>query len=87
MQPGQRRGIAAAVLVRRAAFLVVGIVLLVLGIGRLGTPAQDVERSGWLYEHYGPQGVAYGMILAAGLITVFAAVMTWRAWRSLRDYA
>lgn len=52
---------------RSIALLIVGIGAFVQGFTRLGVPAQAIETSGWLYQNFGDQGIAYGM-MALGII-------------------
>lgn len=81
----QRNAAATVSLVRRGAVLLVALVGLVFSVRRLGTPAQEVERSGWLFQHYGAQGVSYGMIALTASFTLVAAILTWRAWLATRE--
>lgn len=74
------RGLALLSVVRRGAVMLTGVFVLCLSIGQLGKPPQDVERTGWLYQHYGAQGVHYSMIALTVAFTLFAGAMTWRAW-------
>lgn len=46
--------------------LIVGFGALIQGVLRLGNPAQAVEKTGWLYQQFGDQGVAIGMIAMGG---------------------
>ena len=71
-------------LIRWIGFLVVGLVGLVFSVRRLGLPAQAVKQTGWLYQRFGLDGVAYGMIALMASMTLLGAVLTWRAWQSLR---
>lgn len=71
-------------LIRWIGVLVVGLVGLVFSVRRLGLPAQAVEQTGWLYQRFGSDGVAYGMIALTACMTLGGAVLTWRAWQSLR---
>ena len=75
---------ATVSLIRWAGLLLVGLVGLVFSICRLGPPAQAVEQTGGLYQHSGSDGIAYGMIALTVCMTLLRAVLTWRAWRSLR---
>ena len=75
---------ATVSLIRWAGVLVVGLVGLVFSIRRLGLPAQAAEQTGWLYQRFGSDGVAYGMIALTASLTVLGAVLFWRAWQSLR---
>jgi hypothetical protein len=65
--------------------LIVGFTALASGITRLGSPAQEVEKSGWIYQHYGDQGVAYGTIVL-GMVCLAGGVVMFRgAWRQIRQ--
>jgi len=71
-------------LIRAVGVLVVGIVGFVTSLRRLDAPAQAVERSGWLYQHYGSRGVVYGMLLLTGLMTLVGAALMWNVLRDWR---
>ena len=71
-------------LIRWIGFLVVGLVGLVFSVYRLGRPAQAVEQTGWLYQRFGSDGVAYSMIALTASMTLLGAIITWRASQSLR---
>jgi len=77
-------GAATVSLIRWLGVLVVGLVGLVFSVRRLGQPAQAVEQTGWLFQRFGSDGVAYGMIALTACMTVSGAVLAWRAWQSLR---
>ena len=64
--------------------LIVGITAFVNGFYRLGTPAQQVEKSGWLYQHFGSQGVAYGIILLGAVCLVAGSIMFRGTWGQIR---
>ncbi len=66
--------------------LVVGFGALIQGLLRLGKPAQAVEKTGWLYQQFGDQGVAIGMItVGAGALTI-GAIMFNNTWvRAIRE--
>ncbi|WP_235889767.1 hypothetical protein [Brucella haematophila] len=67
-------------MVRSIGMLIVGITALVNGILRLGTPAQAIEKSGWLYEQFGDQGVAYGTIVLGVVALLIGAIMFRNSW-------
>jgi len=70
---------------RSIGMLIVGITALASGIHRFGSPAQEVEKSGWIYQHYGSQGVAYGTIVL-GIVCLAGGVFMFRgAWRQIRQ--
>ncbi len=50
-------------MIRSVCMLIVGFGALIQGSLRLGNPSQAVEKSGWLYQQFGDQGVAIGMIV------------------------
>ncbi|WP_353409231.1 hypothetical protein [Brucella sp. NBRC 113783] len=50
--------------------LIVGFGALIQGVLRLGNPAQAVEKTGWLYQQFGDQGVAIGMIAMGAVALV-----------------
>ena len=52
---------------RWLALSVIGGVALLMAVARWGEPARTEERSGWLYQQFGDQGVVLGM-LAMGLV-------------------
>ena len=52
---------------RWLALSVIGGVALFMAVARWGEPARAEERSGWLYQQFGDQGVVLGM-LAMGLV-------------------
>ncbi|NKX16648.1 hypothetical protein HGG75_17525 [Ochrobactrum pseudogrignonense] len=68
------------------------VLLLIVGVGALvqgfcaGKPAQAVERTGWLYQQFGDQGVAYGM-MAIGLVALVVGVILFNnTWvRAIRE--
>nr|WP_278388401.1 hypothetical protein [Brucella intermedia] len=65
--------------------LIVGFGALIQGVLRLGNPAQAVERAGWLYQQFGDQGVAIGMIVLGGIALVIGAIMFNNTWvRAIR---
>lgn len=70
---------------RSIGMLIVGITALASGIHRLGSPAQEVEKSGWIYQHYGDQGVAYGTIMLGVVCLAGGVVMFRSAWRQIRQ--
>ncbi|ASV83586.1 hypothetical protein CES85_4367 [Ochrobactrum quorumnocens] len=68
--------------------LIVGVGALVQGILRLGQPAQAVEKSGWLYQQFGDQGVAFGMIVLGVVTFVIGAIMFNNSWiKAIRERA
>lgn len=70
---------------RSIGMLIVGVAALASGINRLGLPAQEVEKSGWVYQHYGSQGVAYGTIVL-GIVGLSAGIIMFRGtWRQVRQ--
>lgn len=69
---------------RSIGMWIVGLTALISGIHRLGSPAQEVEKSGWIYQHYGSQGVAYGTIVL-GIVCLFGGIIMFRsAWRQIQ---
>lgn len=60
--------------------LIVGFGALIQGILRLGKPAQGVEKSGWLYQLFGDQGVAVGMIVLGVVALLIGVVMFNHTW-------
>ncbi|MEN5277733.1 hypothetical protein ABE527_12365 [Brucella sp. TWI432] len=60
--------------------LIVGFGALIQGILRLGKPAQTVEKSGWLYQQFGDQGIAVGMIALGAVALLIRAVMFNNTW-------
>lgn len=67
-------------MIRSVLLLIVGIGAFFQGLTRIGKPAQDVEKSGWLYQQFGDQGIAYGM-MALGLVAlVIGAIMFNNSW-------
>jgi hypothetical protein len=70
---------------RSIGLLIIGITALASGVARLGSPAQEVEKSGWIYQHYGPQGVAYGTIVLGIVCLSCGIVMFNCAWRQIRQ--
>ncbi|MBB3216837.1 hypothetical protein FHW72_001908 [Ochrobactrum sp. RC6B] len=65
--------------------LIVGFGALIQGILRLGKPAQTVEKSGWLYQQFGDQGIAVGMIALGAVALLIGAVMFNNTWvRAIR---
>lgn len=67
-------------MIRSVLFLIVGVGAFFQGLMRIGQPAQDVEKSGWLYQQFGDQGIAYGM-MALGLVAlVIGAFMFNNTW-------
>ncbi|MFQ0815351.1 hypothetical protein AVM02_02300 [Brucella anthropi] len=65
--------------------LIVGFGALIQGILRLGKPAQTVEKSGWLYQQFGAQGTAVGMIALGAVALLIGAVMFNNTWvRAIR---
>ena len=60
--------------------LIVGFGALIQGILRLGKPAQTVEKSGWLYQQFGDQGIAVGMIALGAVALLIGAVMFNNTW-------
>ena len=77
-------GAATVSLIRWVGLLVVGLVGLVFSVRRLGQPAEAVEQTGWLFQRFGSDGVAYGMIALTACLTVVGAVLAWRTWQFLR---
>ncbi|ANG97372.1 hypothetical protein A8A54_13360 [Brucella pseudogrignonensis] len=73
-------------MIRSVLLLIVGVGALVQGILRLGKPAQAVERTGWLYQQFGDQGVAYGT-MAIGLVALVVGVIMFNnTWvRAIRE--
>ncbi len=70
---------------RSIGMLIVGFTALVSGIHRLGSPAQEVEKSGWIYLHYGSQGVAYGTMVL-GIVCLLSGILMFRsAWRQIQQ--
>ncbi len=68
---------------RSISMLIIGFTALINGIHRLGAPAQQVEKSGWLFQHFGSQGIAYGTI-TLGVVALFTGgIMGKYAWRDL----
>lgn len=72
-------------MIRSVLLLIVGVGALVQGI-LPGKPAQAVERTGWLYQQFGDQGVAYGM-MAIGLVALVVGVILFNnTWvRAIRE--
>lgn len=67
-------------MIRSVLLLIVGFGALLQGLMRVGKPAQTIEKSGWLYQQFGDQGIAYGMIII-GLIALLAgAIMFKNSW-------
>ena len=67
-------------MIRSVLLLIVGVGAFFQGLMRIGQPAQDVEKSGWLYQQFGDQGIAYGM-MALGLVAlVIGAIMFNNSW-------
>ena len=64
--------------------LIVGVTALASGINRLGSPAQEVEKSGWIYQHYGSPGVAYGTIVLGFVCLSSGIIMLRSAWRQIQ---
>lgn len=50
---------------RGLALMVVGAAALLLGASRWDQPARAEERTGWLYQQFGDQGVGLGAWLSA----------------------
>lgn len=75
-------------MVRSICMLIVGFGALIQGLLRLGKPAQQVEKSGWLYQQFGDQGLAWGMIAIGIIALIVGAFMfnsTWvRAFKARR---
>ncbi|MFK4046887.1 hypothetical protein ACI2KH_18175 [Roseomonas mucosa] len=71
-------------LVRSVSVLLVGTVGFAASLRRLGSPAQAVEQSGWLYRQFGSQGIVYGMHALTGLMALVGAVLTWNVWKEWR---
>ncbi|MFK4821354.1 hypothetical protein ACI0FS_14295 [Ochrobactrum quorumnocens] len=75
-------------MIRSVCLLIVGVGALVQGILRLGQPAQAVEKSGWLYQQFGDQGVAFGMIVLGVVTFVIGAIMFNNSWiKAIRERA
>ncbi|KAB2679721.1 MULTISPECIES: hypothetical protein [Brucella] len=65
--------------------LIVGFGALIQGVLRLGNPAQAVEKTGWLYQQFGDQGVAIGMIAMGAVALIIGAIMFNNTWiRAIR---
>jgi len=65
--------------------LIVGFGALIQGALRLGNPAQAVEKTGWLYQLFGDQGIAVGMIVLGAVALIIGAVMFNNTWiRAIR---
>ncbi|MCV9907009.1 hypothetical protein OIV19_05165 [Brucella sp. HL-2] len=75
-------------MIRSVCLLIVGVGALIQGILRLGQPAQIVEKSGWLYQQFGDQGVAVGMMILGVVAFVIGAIMFNNSWiKSIRGRA
>lgn len=73
-------------MIRSVCLLIVGIGALIQGIVRLGQPAQTVEKSGWLYQQFGDQGVAFGMIILGVVAFIIGAIMFNNSWiKAIRE--
>ena len=77
-------GAATVSLIRWLGLLVVGLVGLVFSFRRLGQPAQAAEQAGWLYQRFGSDGVAYGMIALTACVAVSGALRAWWTWQSVQ---
>ncbi|MGU3398994.1 hypothetical protein ACLBWS_04505 [Brucellaceae bacterium D45D] len=70
---------------RSIALLIVSIGAFVQGFMRLGKPAQAVEKSGWLYQNFGDQGVAYGLMALGVLAFIPGLIWFNQSWiRAIR---
>jgi hypothetical protein len=67
-------------MIRSIMLLIVGVGAFVQGTFRLGKPAQAVEHSGWLYQQFGDEGVAWGMIALGVVAFIIGAVMFNNTW-------
>ncbi|MCK4205166.1 hypothetical protein J3U99_10345 [Brucella pituitosa] len=75
-------------MIRSVCLLIVGIGALIQGILKLGYPAQAVEKSGWLYQQFGDQGVAFGMIILGVVAFIIGAIMFNNSWiKAIRERA
>lgn len=75
-------------MIRSVCMLIVGIGAFIQGALRLGQPAQTIEKSGWLYQQFGDQGVAYGMITLGAVAFVIGAIMFNNSWiKAIRERA
>ncbi|OYR17424.1 hypothetical protein [Brucella grignonensis] len=75
-------------MIRSVCLLIVGIGALIQGILKLGYPAQAVEKSGWLYQQFGDQGVAVGMIILGVVAFAIGVTMFNNSWiKAIRERA
>ncbi|MGU3577253.1 hypothetical protein ACLBWZ_17220 [Brucellaceae bacterium C25G] len=67
-------------MIRSIILLFIGTGTFIQGVMRLGKPAQAVEQTGWLFQQFGDQGVALGM-MGLGIITfMIGAIMFNNTW-------
>lgn len=71
---------------RGLALMVVGAAALLLGASRWDQPARAEERTGWLYQQFGDQGVVLGTLAMGLMFLVLGLILTVRAGRRLRHY-
>lgn len=67
-------------MIRSVLLLIIGFGALLQGFMRIGKPAQAVEKSGWLYQQFGDQGIAYGMIMIGLIALLVGAIMFNSSW-------
>ncbi|WP_133491818.1 hypothetical protein [Alcanivorax sp. 24] len=53
---------------------VFGVVCMAFALAHWGEPATAEERTGWLYQRFGDQGVVYGMLAMGGLMLLSGIV-------------
>ncbi len=65
---------------RSIALLIVGVGAFVQGFLRLGQTAQQIEKSGWLYQSFGDQGIAYGMMVLGIVAFIPGVIWFHQSW-------
>ena len=64
---------------RFIALLIIGFGAFFNGFCRFGTAATSAERSGWIYQHFGANGIAIGLMLLGSVLSGFGISMG-RKW-------
>lgn len=62
-------------MIRSILLLFIGTGAFIQGVMRLGKPAQAVEKTGWIFQQFDDQGVAFGMIGLGIIAFILGAIM------------
>lgn len=64
--------------------LVIGVGALLNGWYRLGTPATAAEKTGLIYNRFGPDGIAWSMMALGAVMLLVGIRMLWRWLAAVR---